>query len=400
MDDATLRAWWFHRQGLDGWLSGTSPAEVLKRTGWARSVAGSGPYLSFFSRAGSSREAVDAAIANREIHELPSARGCTYVLPADDFALGLRVGEEFSRGDMAVAKKLGVTDKEIVELRSAVLGVLDKGPLTTEEIREATGKAARNLGAEGAKKGMTTTLPLALGGLQASGQIRRIPLNGRLDQQRYRYAIWEPNPLSTYRISAAGSYSELASRYFRWIGPATLSEFRWFSGLGAKTARAAIAALGLVPAEAGSDRMMSTNGRELFHRFKVPPKPAYALLSSLDSLFLLRRNLAALLTAAAAKRKVWVERGARELGSLSDLNSNAIVDRGAIIGLWEYDPEQGAIAWFTFEPADRKLRETVVRTEAFIREQLGDARSFSLDSPRSRAPRIAAIRDAGKRQPA
>ena len=108
----------------------------------------------------------------------------------------------------------------------------------------------------------------------------------------------------------------------------------------------------------------------------------------------------ALLTAAAAKRKVWVERGARELGSLSDLNSNAIVDRGAIIGLWEYDPEQGAIAWFTFEPADRKLRETVVRTEAFIREQLGDARSFSLDSPRSRAPRIAAIRDAGKRQPA
>ncbi|MFI6849022.1 hypothetical protein OG535_21450 [Kitasatospora sp. NBC_00085] len=36
----------------------------------------------------------------------------------------------------------------------------------------------------------------------------------------------------------------------------------------------------------------------------------------------------------------------------------------------------------------------VARTEAFVRDQLGDARGFSLDSPTSRAPKIAALRAA------
>ena len=167
---------------------------MLATAGWARSVAGSGPYLTFFSRAGLSREAVDSAVDKLEIHELPSARSCTYILPASDFALGLRVGEEFSTGELVLARKLGVTDKEIAKLCSAVLDVLRKGPLSPDEIREATGSASRSLGPEGAKKGLTTTLPLALGGLQVAGQIRRIPINGRLDQQRYRYALWKPSP--------------------------------------------------------------------------------------------------------------------------------------------------------------------------------------------------------------
>ena len=37
------------------------------------------------------------------------------------------------------------------------------------------------------------------------------------------------------------------------------------------------------------------------------------------------------------------------------------------------------------------LREAIRRTEAFVRDDLGDARSFSLDSPESRGSRIAAI---------
>ena len=40
----------------------------------------------------------------------------------------------------------------------------------------------------------------------------------------------------------------------------------------------------------------------------------------------------------------------------------------------------------------RALRDCMTKTEAYIRDQLGDARSFSLDSPKSRIPRIEAIR--------
>lgn len=55
MHDSTLRAWWWHRQGRDGSLRGASPAQMLERSGWARSVAGIGPYLTLFARARTSR---------------------------------------------------------------------------------------------------------------------------------------------------------------------------------------------------------------------------------------------------------------------------------------------------------------------------------------------------------
>jgi hypothetical protein len=41
------------------------------------------------------------------------------------------------------------------------------------------------------------------------------------------------------------------------------------------------------------------------------------------------------------------------------------------------------------------LHDTIGRTETFVRDQLGDARSFSLDSPESRGPRIAALKKLG-----
>ena len=398
MYEAKLSAWWFHRQGLDGTITTQSPVEILERAGWARSVAGSGPYLTFFSRAGISRESVDAAVAELAIHELPSARACTYVVPASDFALALRIAQEFSGSELALARKLGVSDDEIARLCDAVLDVLGKGQLSPDEIRAATGNASRNLGPVGAKKGLTTTLPVALGKLQVEGQIRRVPSNGRLDQQRYRYVLWKPNPLDKFKLTAEESFTELARQYFRWIGPAMLAEFQWFSGLGVKAAKAAVEPLGLVPAEPGSNRLMFPDDRDQFAKFKPPAKPIYALVSCMDSMFLLRRGLSELMTPQAAKAKVCGDKGIVELGGLSDLYSNAILDRGAIIGLWEYDSKAASIVWATFVPADKGLRDAIARTEDYIREQLGDARSFSLDSPKSRTPRIEALRKAQKRK--
>jgi hypothetical protein len=64
--------------------------------------------------------------------------------------------------------------------------------------------------------------------------------------------------------------------------------------------------------------------------------------------------------------------------------------------LWEFDPEQGEIVWMTFtRKRDKALIEAIGKTETYVRDQLGDARSFSLDSPRSRVPGIEALRRAG-----
>ena len=394
MSETKLRAWWFHRQGLDGSFRGKAPAEVLERAGWARSVGGVGPYLTLFSRARTSREAADAAAANLQIHELPTARGCTYVVPATDFAVGLKAGEEFAKSPMKVAAKLGVTEKEIEKLCSAVVVALEKeGPLDPEGIRDVTGKASRNLGEEGKKKGVTTTLPLALGLLQARGEIRRVPVSGRLDQQRYKYTRWKPNPLAAFKGSVGDAYTEVARRFFRWVGPATLGEFQWFSALGVKAGKEAVAPLGLVTASGTDDRLLLPDDVATWEAFTTPDEPRYAMVSSLDAISAARRDVHSLLDAKDRAREVLVDSGKKPLGGLSDLPAHAILDRGRLIGLWEYDVETESIAWATFGGKKNKaLASEVEETEQYVRDQLGDARSFSLDSPKSRAPRVEAIR--------
>ena len=394
MDAAVLRAYWWRRQGLDGSLRGTSPNDVLTRAGWARSVGGVTPYLTVFSRAGAGRAAVDQALADLAIHELPSARACTYVVPAADFALALKAGAGFGDGDMAQARKLGVTDKEVEKLSVKIVDALAKGPLEPDQLREAVGGAARGLGEEGRKKGLTTTLPLALGPLQQAGEIRRIPTNGRLDQQRYRYARWSPNPLKGCRLTPAEVHVELARRYFDWIGVATLKDFQWFSGLGVKASQAAVAPLGLAPVETGSDLLGRPLDIEALRATTAPAKPHYALIGSIDSLSLLRRDLPSLLDSADARREVLGAKGGCAIGGLADLPSHAIVDRGRVVGLWEYDVETSSVAWWSFVKKTPALEAAVAATEAFVRDELGDARSFSLDSAKSRAPRIAALRKA------
>ena len=203
-----LNVWRAHRQGLDG------------------SLAGASPYLTLFSRAGIGRESADDAARRCEIHELPAVRNCTYVLPQSDFALGLRAGQSsWVGGDLRTALKLGVTEKEIAKLCDAVGKAVGKVPLGPDAIRGAVGSAARSLGEEGKKKGVSTTL------------------HGRLDRQRYLYVAWG---ISIPQWSVEEVAVELARRHFRWIGPATLAEFQWFSGLSAKVSKAAVAALGLV----------------------------------------------------------------------------------------------------------------------------------------------------------
>lgn len=395
MSDASkLRAWWSHRQGLDGSWQGLSSAEVLQRAGWARSVGGDGPYLTLFARAGLSREQVDADVASLRIHELPSARGCTYVLPSADFALGLRVGEGFNSADLRNAEKLGVPRKEIDRLCEAVVTALEKGPLDPDGIREATGAKVRNLGPEGQKKGLTTTLPIALGLLQLAGEIRRIPVNGRLDQQRYQYERWRPNPLAAFKLSKDEAYTELARRFFQWIGPASIAEFQWFSALGVKVSKAAVEPLKLEPLEPGSDRLLLPEDRAALESFRPPGEPHYTLTSGLDSILLLRRDLKGLLDPKDSERTVLADKDSKPLGFLPDLPSHGIFDRGRVIGLWEYDSFDNSIAWTAFVKKDKRLQEAVARTEAYVREQLGDARSFSLDSPKSRIARVESLRSA------
>lgn len=394
MDQNKLRAWWSHRQGLDGTLSKAKPAEILERVGWARSVGGVNPYLVLFARAGIGREQADAAVANLEIHELPSARGCTYVLPASDYALGLKMAEWSGEdADFTRAKKhFGYTNRELDALMKKIEYALTDGPKNPKELKDTLGDAIRNFGEEGKKKGMTTSLPIALGFLQSKGTIRRISDNGRIDSQKYSYALWRPSPMENFGLSREEANEQLARRFFEWTGPASIKQFQWFSGFGVSAAKAPTLGLELVPIESGSELLALPKQKKEFEKFSAPKQPQYSLVAGIDNLFLLRRDLASHIDAKDADRQVIGEKGMRNMGGLQDLPSHAIVDRGRLIGLWEFDPSNGKIAWVSWVGRSRALEDCVAATEAFVRDELGDAKSFSLDSPASRAPRIAAIR--------
>ncbi|MEJ3657181.1 crosslink repair DNA glycosylase YcaQ family protein [Actinomycetes bacterium KLBMP 9759] len=387
----TLRAWWSHRQGLDGRPTGANAAEVLAATGWARSVGGAAPYLTLFARAGLARAEVDAAVAALDVHELPSARGCTYVLPAADYALGLTAGAGAPEAELAAAvKHLGVTTGEVDELCAAVLDLLGSaaGPLGPTAIRSGVGDAARGLGDAGRKRGMSSTVPLALGLLQARGLIRRVPVDGRLDRQRFGYAPWEPSPLDR-PLDPAAALVELARRYFTWAGPASIKHFRWFSGASAAAAERAVAELHLV--DIGGDLFVPADLAAELETFERPAAPQYALVSWIDGIHLLHRELGRLLDPADAGRRE--PAGRRTLGELADPPCQLVMDRGRIVGLWEFDPDAGEIVHQLFVPRDDALDAAIARTEAFARDDLGDVRGMSLDSPTARAPRLEALRN-------
>ncbi len=387
MDTPTQRAWSWHKQGLDGSLEGSTSAEIFTKAGWARSVGGANPYLTLFSRAGIRRDVADADVAAVRIHELPTARGCTYVLGADDFAWALTLGRAAADATVKILDKLGVDRREIDELAAKTLALLQDaasngtGALDPKQLRDSLGDAVRSLGEEGKKKGASTTLPTVLGMLQAGGRIRRVPLNGRLDQQRYAYTFWglEPAPETTEQARAT-----LMERYLGWTGGATLKQTQWFTAFTVAQTKAALAAAQAVEVDGLWLLPADTDERE---NYTAPREEKIQLLAGTDALFLLRRNAASHFAQDDQDRQLLTQK----LALQADLPDHPIVDRGLIIGLWQYDPGNKRIAHWLFNEPTTAVMHRIKEVEAFIRDDLGDFRSFSLDSPSSRQKRIDAI---------
>jgi DNA glycosylase AlkZ-like len=376
-----LRAVWFQRQGLPRRLA-PDAGEVLRATGWVHTGGGQLAYLALHARSGIDRAAVDAAVERGDVHEIPAVRGCTMLVPAEDVALALHVARaQHDKGELAVARKhFAVTDKELDKLCRAVLAAVGKQPLEPKELHAALGpKLVRSLGEAGKKRGMSTTLPLALGLLNMRGQVRRISTTGRLDNQRFRYARWG------IKLRAVGNApAELARRFFRWAGPATLQEFAWWAGLGVKAAREAVAGL-----------TVSDGRLDLFELAGADDAPGkgIALVPFRDNYTGVRRDLSPLYDPALARRKIldW-DKGTVALGDAESLHQPAILDGGELIGLWDYDDRDRSIVWRTFARPGRARRKAleaeVDRLLPFIRDQLGNARYYSLDNDKQRWRRL------------
>jgi hypothetical protein len=392
VDQEKLRAWWASKQGLLTEDTSLTVGQVFSRYGWCRSVAGCNPYLTAFSRSGHSRTSVDDAVRELEISELPAARSCTYIVPRADFSVALTLAENNGAGEKRTAIQLGATPQELDLLCEKTLLALKDGPLDPAGLKPHLGDAIRNFGEEGKKKGLGTSLPVALGILQAQGKIVRRPVSGRLDEQRYQYEAWADNPPRPEDFSSQSALVILAEHFFRWIGPATLGEFSQLAGISNKRAKEAVLRLGLVSLPDDPEKLFLPQEIDSFQSFSAPKEPIYRLVNRLDSLILLHDDYSVLLSADSLKKMMELQIGTTPGRAFNELGYNPILDRGSVVGLWEFDANRQEIVSSLFGQEDAALSSEIAKTEIFVRDQLGDARTFSLDSPKSRQPKIDRLR--------
>lgn len=390
--ETRLQSFWEARQ-FPG--SQSSAAECFETTGWARSVGGANPYLTANSRTKCSVQALHEAANSVQICELPAARGCTYVVPAAHFACALTVGASFGQTEIKTAEKyLNFSRSELEVLCGNVLDALDAGPLDPASLRQSLGEKVRSFGEEGKKRGTTTSLPLALGLLQSLGEIRRISADGRFDSQRYRYEKWSSGPLAGRSLTESEADAMLAQLYWKWTGIASIAHFRWFSGFNVKRANAAVCDLDLKPIQPDSKLLARPHVVDEFASWRGQTNTVYRFLSSIDSLVLLRRDLPSILRPQDLTRQASNGSKEKAMGALADLDSHPIFFNGVVVGLWEFDLESQTIAAWSFVEPSAELKQAKQETEEFIFAELGDFRSFSLDSPESRKPRIQKLREA------
>ena len=133
--------------------------------------------------------------------------------------------------------------------------------------------------------------------------------------------------------------SESSGRY-----PATVPQLAWWAGLKAKEAKAAAAALGLVALDPGDQRLMFADDREALLAARAPPNPVLSLVGCLDNLSHPRRDAQALLGAGDEELDLSLGQGGKAGASLADFEVHPIIDRGRLVGLWDYDGEAGALA--------------------------------------------------------
>jgi hypothetical protein len=391
LDDGRVTAWWFAQQGLEARRK-KSPVSVLSTSGWVHTAGGQGPYLSLLARAGLQRAEVDASIASGEMAEVPSVRGCTMLVPAQDVALSLCAARAPHETRLqGVRAQCDWGGRELYRLCETVLRALGRDSLLPEELAARVGpKAIRNLGEQGKKLGFATTLPIALAELQVRGQVRRLSVDGRLDSPRFRYRVWSKSPLGAASPSDPELQLELARRFFDWAGPATRDELAFWLGAGKKQAAAIIEELEL---DRVGDRLIAP--RYAARLLEQPNVSGLRLLPFRDNLFAFRRGIAVFVDDPATKLLDW-GKGTTTAGKAASLHQHAIVDGGRLIGVWDWDSSTQKIAWVTFQKpstADRRALNAIVGDlQAMIGAELGDPKFYSLDNESNRKSRLSFIR--------
>ncbi|REG29453.1 winged helix DNA-binding protein [Archangium gephyra] len=399
-----VRAHWHRKQGLAEPLR-TSVEEVVASTGWLRTLGGVDAYLAARARVpGLKRQQLDEAVAQSRLQVVPAVRGCMYLVPRPEVPLVLRIAEEQHRKKAdREYEKAGIEPRELADVGEAVLKALRKGPLSTDALRKALPEGTvRALGDKGKKVGISSTLPPALRHLEFEGKLERTQEGGRLDTERYLWRLPAKNVFTGAKVPAepVERHARIASLFFKQAGPTPLESFTTWAALSQREARAALEKLPLVPVavEGVEDGLWVMEEELAALREPVPASESLAMLAFEDS-YLAFHGGPALFTDPkhhARKVPVWGNTKGGTLGDARYLFMRPLLDGDRLVGFWEYDVDAGAVVFGTFDKLAPKRRKAVEALAAdvatFLREEVGHAHSFSLDSDDTVRERAALVK--------
>ena len=398
LDPAVVAAWRMFRQRLDAPMF-RAPEDIaggLARTGWLVSPSGSTPYLSLAARyPGFTRADLDRAVfIDGTLLELPTFRDLTVVVPVEDAWLALQgnTGRSRQRLDDFIRRRGLVRLADLRNLQDVVRAVLAGRPLTAETLAQKVPyRLVKDLGDVGRRAGLPTSLDLAVRDLVSSGDVVFLKTDRRLDRKRGEYALRldlrGPAVTADVRPRPEEEYSTaLAERYFRWLGPARLTDFAWWADLPLDRARQAARSVGLLPVEPAGlkgEWFLPEVLMEGMQNYRPPEPAAVAFVPFQDMLTSAWKTFEGMLDPHDLKRPLvgWTGKPvpAREAGP-AGTHHHFIVIGGRVAGAWEHGPD-GVLRYATFSglapELEKLLGQRATGLAEFVVRELGEARFYS-----------------------
>jgi len=205
----------------------TGPAGVVR---WLTALQGQdfpGALWSIGLRSGTGRAAVEDAFDRGDIVRSCPLRGTLHVTAAEDVGWILSLtAERMRQGQATRHRQLGITTPDVDRVRGLALALLEQlgGRATRDELFAAFERAGQGTKAQ---RGYHLLFLLCLEGTLVQGPVSRGTGNGN-GQFYVSSEAWIANPRVLDRTEAL---AELALRYFRSHGPATVKDFQWWSKL-------------------------------------------------------------------------------------------------------------------------------------------------------------------------
>ena len=277
-------------------------------------------------------------VLSLRIHELPTARGCTYVLGREDFAWALSLGRTPQKPSGCWPGWAWTAAKSrCSKSRSCTPSPRPKARWTPSSSRTCWAIRSGTSARRAKRRAPPPPCP------RPWASCRQTAGSGACPSTAAWTSSATPTPCGSLPPALGHGRRprpQLIGRYLGWTGGATLKQSQWFTGFTVAHSKAALADVGAVetvppPTVRCSGCCPTTSSAS--PRSTQPEEEQIQLLAGTDSLVLLRRNSADLFAEEDRDKKVLDS----TLALQADLPDHPILDRGRIIGLWQYDPGQG-----------------------------------------------------------